>query len=135
MFDKNFKVPSHHISKEEYIQIAWMNTVPEIVCDVLAYLGNYVHYRTDKLQKHVYHNMLQNQVQCLDVMSSKQIMNFEREGWMYSTDGLQKHVDELDFDTLKKQLAPTKDEHVYTGKLNALKRIESLGLCTLKEKN
>ena len=112
-----------------------MNTVPEIVCDVLAYLGNYVHYRTDKLQKHVYHNMLQNQVQCLDVMSSKQIMNFEREGWMYSTDGLQKHVDELDFDTLKKQLAPTKDEHVYTGKLNALKRIESLGLCTLKEKN
>ena len=38
--------------------IEWMNVVPEIVCDVLGYLANYVHFRTDRLSKEAYEEML-----------------------------------------------------------------------------
>mmetsp|Transcript_20742 Transcript_20742/g.24346 ORF Transcript_20742/g.24346 Transcript_20742/m.24346 type:complete len:109 (-) Transcript_20742:503-829(-) len=71
MFEKNYAKASHHLTKEDYVKIPWMNVVPEIVCDVLGYLCNYVHYRTDKLSKYAYEDMLQGQVRQMKVMTEQ----------------------------------------------------------------
>ena len=47
---------------------------------------------------------------------------------MHSTNGLQKHLAEIDMDHIRKELAPLTEEQVLTGKLNALHRIESIGI-------
>ena len=58
VFDKNFAKSSHHLTKEEYMRIEWLNVVPEIICDILGYMANYVHYRTSKLTREAYESSL-----------------------------------------------------------------------------
>ena len=128
VFDKNFARASHHITETEYQKIEWMNVVPEIVCDILGYMSDYVHYRTHKMNRDLYENMLHFQVRQIEIMTEQQRGNFEREGWMHSTNGLQKHLAEIDMDHIRKELAPLTEEQVLTGKLNALHRIESIGI-------
>ncbi len=65
-----------------------MNVVPEIVCDILSYLVNYVHHRSNMISKDAYEAMLAGQIQKLPVRTEKQLENIDRGGWMYSTDGI-----------------------------------------------
>ena len=65
-----------------------MNVVPEIVCDILCYLVNYVHHRSNMISKDAYEAMLAGQIQKLPVRTEKQLESIDRGGWMYSTDGI-----------------------------------------------
>lgn len=56
--DKHFSKGAELISFEEYVSIPWLNDIPEIVCDVLCYLTNYFHHRSDIISKEAYKNML-----------------------------------------------------------------------------
>ena len=110
------------------MRIEWLNVVPEIICDILGYMANYVHYRTSKLTREAYESSLHFQVQKIEAMNEQQKGNFDREGWMYSTNGLQKHLAELDPELMKKQMAPLTEEQKVTGQLNALHRLEQIGI-------
>ena len=46
-----------------------MNVVPEIVCDILGYMADYVHYRTHKMNRDLYENMLHFQVRQIEIMT------------------------------------------------------------------
>ena len=61
--DKNFAFESDHLTEADYMKIQWMNVVPEIICDILAYIASYIHHRTDSLGKEAYTSMLTGQVQ------------------------------------------------------------------------
>lgn len=73
MTEKNFTVESHHLSKNDYLKINWMNVVPELVCDILNYMCNYIHLRSNKISKDAYEAMLQGQIQKLPVSTVKQL--------------------------------------------------------------
>ena len=45
--------------------------MPEIVCDILYYLANYVHYRTDQITRSAYEKMLASQVEDTKVETKK----------------------------------------------------------------
>ena len=56
--EKNFQSDYSHITQNEYNKIPWINVVPEIVCDILCYMANYFHYRTDTFGRDAYEKML-----------------------------------------------------------------------------
>lgn len=62
IFDKNFAKGSQHLTQADYMQIQWMNVVPEIICDILGYLAGYVHFRTNFMSREAYESMLNGQV-------------------------------------------------------------------------
>lgn len=66
-----------------------MNVVPELVCDILNYMCNYIHLRSNKISKDAYEAMLQGQIQKLPVSTVKQLENIESGGWKYSTEGIE----------------------------------------------
>ena len=54
---------------EEYLKLNWMNVVPEIICDILGYLANYIHFRTDVVSREAYESLLQGQIRTMPVMT------------------------------------------------------------------
>ena len=60
--EKNYQKKEYFISENQYLQLEFMNQVPEIICDLLYYLSGYVHYRTDLISKDVYQKMLIAQI-------------------------------------------------------------------------
>ena len=65
--EKHFDSKAELISQDEYISMPWLNGVPEIVCDVLCYLSNYLHHRSDVIGKEAYQSMLLGQILNLPV--------------------------------------------------------------------
>ena len=93
--EKTFDRPETRITREEYNELKWLNTVPEIVCDILCYLVNYFHYRTDKISRDAYVSMLTGQIMNMPILSKDQIVNIDQGGWMNSTDGIKHRIDHL----------------------------------------
>ena len=73
MVEKKFEKDNMFLLRSDYAKIKWLNVVPELICDVLCYMCNYFHYRTNKLSREAYENMLSGQKQNTPVMSEKQL--------------------------------------------------------------
>ena len=61
MCDKKMNRREFYISEKQYMQLEFMNEVPEIVCDILYHLSGYVHHRTNKFSYEAYEEMLRCQ--------------------------------------------------------------------------
>lgn len=68
--DKGFN-KTLFITRKKYQGLDWQNAVPELVCDILCYMVNYFHYRTDKFSRKVYNTLLTAQVKNKSAMSAQ----------------------------------------------------------------
>ena len=124
LVDKEFSAGACHITKEEYCAMPWMNVVPEIVCDILCYLCNYFHYRTDAFTRDAYVSMLTGQTLGVPVASQAQIDKYEEEGWMYSSRGIQERWQTfVRQDPRAMRIAPPTEEEILRAQVSSYKKI------------
>ena len=124
LVDKEFSAGDCHITKEEYCAMPWMNVVPEIVCDILCYLCNYFHYRTDAFTRDAYVSLLTGQTLGVPVASQDQIDKYEEEGWMYSSRGIQERWQTfVKQDPRAMRIAPPTEEEILRAQVSSYKKI------------
>ena len=107
--DKKYTTKEYFISQNQYLDMEFMNQVPEIVCDILYYLSGYIHHRTDQIPKDVYTKMLKAQIENVSTATQEHIDNYNNDGWMYDAKGIDRNVEALvDFSNNFKRLRDAK---------------------------
>ena len=123
-----FNKPDVYISEEQYLQLDFMNQIPEVVCDILCYLAKYHHYRTKLISYETYEVLMDAQMQSKSVATLQQKRSIEEEGWKYSERGIEHEVEKLNLENYRKQMM-SHPSHKITieATYNVLKRVQGRG--------
>ena len=109
---KNFSDTHNHITLEQYLHIEFVNFIPEIVCEILAYLSNYIHHRSEDIPYQIYERMLICQITGESLATEEMKKNYLVDGWRYTPRGLDKQVEDLSNyqTTVMSEAQPSKDD-------------------------
>ena len=86
--------------------------IPEVVCDILCYMGNYYHYYTPLYPFQTYKALMDAQIKNKSIATIQQTRLVEESGWRYSERGLNKQVEKLNLENLRREINGKPQEQI-----------------------